>query len=144
MNHGAVQIGRTRQLIVPLRILFVHCDFIPLNAFTVAALWLWLACISGNPAAELFGKQMVLIPVLRNPWVTKSRQHGRTRTGIIGWQNRLPHGKYTNPRVAVSLQNIFDCGRPPQTYRSSWRKQKNHAHLTCGSIEGCTQLLKVC
>ena len=136
MNHGAIQIDRTRQLIVPSRILVVDRNFIPLNAFTAAALGLWLACISGN--------LMVLIPILRNPWVTKPRQHSGARTGIIRWQNRLPDGKYTNARIAVSLQNIFDCGRPPQTYRSSWRKQKNDAYLTCGSIEGCTQLLKVC
>ena len=66
-------------------------------------------------------------------WVPKlhGARVGNPRKGGIGWaspigrQDGLPHDKNPNTGIQISLENLFDRGGPPQTNRSSRRKEKN-------------------
>jgi len=102
-NHGTIQEERTRKFTVPLRILAVYRDFIPVNTLLYTALRLWLLCIRLNLASQLSSKQVVLVPVLRNSGISQPGQYGRAGWRIIRWQNRLPHRKDPDVRICVFL-----------------------------------------
>ena len=54
-------------------ILWVDRNFIPLDAFVIAAIRPGFDCVGLNPALQLFRKEVVLIPVLLDSCVRQAR-----------------------------------------------------------------------
>jgi len=127
-----------------MRVRSINGDFIPRNAVPRATVWLHMTGIRRKLAPELLGEQMVLVPKLRNPWIRQPPQHRCARTGVIRRQNWFPYRKDADVWICIFLQNLFDCGRPPQTHGSRGREQQNNAYIARRRIERGTQLVKIC
>ena len=121
----------------------VDSDFIPLSAFVIATIRSGFGRVRLESALQLFREQVVLIPVLLNPWVRQAREDNGARRRIVSGQNWFPHRKDTDARILSPLENSFDCGCPPQTCWSRWRKQQNDAHLARVCVELCAQVVEV-
>ena len=88
--------------------------------------------------------KMAGVPELSYPAIIEAIQHTRTRRTPVGRKNRLPHREHHHRAFGVILQNRLDCGRPPQTSRSSRREQQNHAQLVRCPVEFRLQRGKRC
>src|SRR2546422_8735725 len=49
---------------------------------------------------------------------------------------RLPHHQHPERRIRIALQELFDCGGPPQTGRSSRRKKEDRKSTRLNSSHG--------
>jgi len=78
---------------------------------------------------------MVLIPELPDPVIGKAAQHTGRRRDPIGRQNWFPNREYPDFRLRMLFQQFLDCGGPPQTDRSSRRKQKYYTNTVRGLVE---------
>jgi hypothetical protein len=143
MNHRPVQEHGPRKLFAPLRAFVIDSNFIPLNTLARAALWLRMSWVRSQFAPELFREQVMRIPILRSSGVREPRQHCRAGAVGVRRQDRFPYHKNTDPWIAPLLQNAFHRGDPPQTHRSSGRKQQNDAHIPRRRIECPAHLIEI-
>lgn len=73
---------------------------------------------------ELFRDEPIGVPVLMDPPIRKAAQDE-----IAGFrverQNGLPDGEDPNPARGILLQDLLDCGGPPQAGRSGGRQEQH-------------------
>ena len=143
MNHRPVQEHGPRKLFTPLCASIIDSNFIPLNSLARATLGLRMSWVRSQFAPELFREQVIRIPILRSSGVREPRQHRRAGAVGVRRQDRFPYHKNTDPWIALLLQNTFHCGDPPQTDRSSRRKQQNDAHIPRRRIECPAHLIEI-
>ena len=72
-NYWTIQEDCSWKLFIPMGILWVDRNFIPLDAFVIAAIRPGFDCVGLNPALQLFCKEVVLIPVLLDSCVRQAR-----------------------------------------------------------------------
>jgi hypothetical protein len=80
-------------------------------------------------AAEEGGELAIVVPVLNGARVVNDRGQGRAGRSPVGGKHRLPHDECADIPGRPRLQNFGDCGGPPQTRRSSGRKEHNQPGL---------------
>jgi hypothetical protein len=83
MNDRSIQEYRSRKLVVPVNVLAIDGDLIPINAALVTAAWPGMLWVGFQATCQLFREEMVLVPVLRHSRVRESRQYSRAWTGIV-------------------------------------------------------------
>ena len=71
---------------------------------------------------------MVWVPELPYATIIHAPKRACARRAPIRGQNRFPHREYRDMAVRMLLQNLTDCGGPPQTSRSSRREEQNDPH----------------
>jgi hypothetical protein len=103
MDNRTIQKYCLRKLAVPVCILAIDGDLIPINATRVTAAWQGMVRVGFQATCQLLRKEVVLVPVLRDPRVREPRQHSRARHGIVSWQNWFPHCEYANASVRFFL-----------------------------------------
>ena len=79
--------------------------------------------------------KMLRVPELPHPAIIQTVQHTGTGRAPIGREHRLPHCEHYHLAFGVVLEDGLDRGGPPQTGRSSWRKQENDAQFGRRPIE---------
>lgn len=80
-----------RRGIAPLRLLTIEHSQVPKYPFALAA-----ARLRGKLVAQCFGDEMVMVPVLDNPWVCDSGLNHPAGSRPICRQNWLPHHQDTD------------------------------------------------
>src|SRR5579883_1879104 len=124
MYYRAIQKNWLRQRIVPENSARICGCQIPQESVTLAAIGMTLAI--GLRFLDDRRYQMAGIPELSHPAIVETIQDTRTRCTPIGREDRLPDREHHHRLVGVRLQNLLDCGGPPQTCRSSGREQQNY------------------
>lgn len=69
---------------------------------------------------------------------------GTGRGSPIRRKDRFPHNNYVQLVAGVRLQDVFDCGGPPQPSGSSGGKQQDKPRSIGFFVEGFFELLKIC
>ncbi len=85
---------------------------------------------------ELFRDEMVRVPELADALVGDARESAAAGRAPVGGKNRLPYDQDANVSIAVMLEDLLDCGRPPQAFGSSGRKKKEKAGDAGIGVEG--------
>jgi hypothetical protein len=93
--------------------------------------------------AHGFREQPVLVPILSGTPVGDPSKSHRGRSPPVSRQYGLPHDEYPDVLTRFLLQNLVYCGGPPQTIRSSRRKQRHNANGILCLIKRAPQLTEV-
>jgi hypothetical protein len=117
VDDGAVKQRRGWQTVPPANALRVNGRKIPQQLLSDATVLFGLRRL--RVVGDALGQGVLAVPVLPDPRIRESTQDRRGRRGPIGWQHRLPDRVHANVARLVLLQNLFDCGGPPQTSGSS-------------------------
>jgi hypothetical protein len=113
---------RLRRRGPPNRPRFINSDVVPNN----------------RPAIMLTHRvreQPLFVPILTHSGVGDPLEcQGRWRANI-GNQHRLPNNQYTDSRIAMLVDQLLDCGGPPQAGCSSRRQQRDEPNRTRRAVE---------
>jgi hypothetical protein len=84
---------------------------------------------------HLFRNQVLVIPKVCNTAIGKTRKSGATGLTPVAEKDRLPNSKDLNIQIGIGVENLLDCGGPPQAPRSSRRQKHDQARLIGGLVE---------
>lgn len=85
---------------------------------------------------------MFWIPELLRAMVGNSRQRTSAWRFPVGHKNWLPHNQHSQLPVRITRKELFRCGRPPQTARSSRGQQQYHSRNSRIRIKGRSKLAR--
>jgi hypothetical protein len=77
----------------------------------------------GNPK-KLLCDEMLRVPELPGALIRDSAEGAMYGCTQVRRKHGLPHHQYPERRVRAALQELFDCGGPPQTGCSRGRKEQ--------------------
>jgi hypothetical protein len=92
---------------------------------------------------EALGEEVLRIPILMGAKIGDTAEHGRTGALPVRRKDRFPDCEHADLHPAMRLQDLLDCGRPPQTGGSSGREQDDDARLAGGLVEVGLKLLEI-
>jgi len=78
---------------------------------------------------------VLLVPELPYTTIAQPAERPDGRRTPIGGENRLPDREHADIGFRMLLEDLFDCGGPPQTGRSRWRQQKDDSYLVRSAVE---------
>ena len=80
-------------------------------------------------------QQSVAIPILRHAMIGDPPERHSRRREKVRWQDRFPDNHHADSGVGMFVQQLLDCGGPPQTDSSSRREHRNDADRTGRAVE---------
>jgi len=105
----------SRGSLPPPRALWIENRVIPEDTVVGAASGLRLFRVFTSNSKKLFCDEMLRVPELAGALVRDSGQSATNGRTQVGGKHGLPHHEQTERRVRIALQELFDCGGPPQT-----------------------------
>ena len=138
-NYRTVPKHRSRN-IFPIRARRKQNRFVPIEPFLNAAIRLRLKRSSGCVILQFRRHDVLRVPELARSAVCDSPQRAATRRPPVRREDRLPYHKNPHLSVGVSLQQLLNCGGPPQTGWSSRRQQEDESRNARFGIERFLEL----
>ena len=112
-------IHEVRRRTFPMRVVRIKSDNVPQNSSATATMKLYRL---RQLLTQLFCNDVIFVPELRHSGIVNSRSHPAIGARPIHWQNGFPDHQDMEMVGRIPSHQVFDCGGPPQTYRSGWRE----------------------
>ncbi len=87
---------------------------------------------------------MIRIPELPCPAVRDATESAATWRTPVRREYWLPHDEHLDLAVGLPYQQVFGCGGPPQTGRSSRGQEENQSWNIGGGVEYSREFAEVC